>query len=234
MKKIILIAYLFLICPNFANAHTCENETVKCPIDGKKVTFCVTMSMTTFGSFKDFQKQGAIGNHYEELINSCSKCHFSGYIDDFKVKLNEEEKIKIKNCLMKFNDANIDDAKQCLIAAEIKELQNKTKKEIAFCYITASYLLRENDKETEFRKELQTKAKINLISAIEKNEYEDKTIVANINYLIAEMERRTGNFDDALKYYDLAINDINKKDWVEEVAKEQRELAVKKDDNNKI
>jgi hypothetical protein len=234
MKKIILIAYLFLICPNFANAHTCENETVKCPIDGKKVTFCVTMSMTTFGSFKDFQKQGAIGNHYEELINSCSKCHFSGYIDDFKVKLNEEEKIKIKNCLMKFNDANIDDAKQCLIAAEIKELQNKTKKEIAFCYITASYLLRENDKETEFRKELQTKAKSNLISALEKNEYEDKTTVANINYLIAEMERRTGNFDEALKYYDLAINDINKKDWVEEVAKEQRELAVKKDDNNKI
>jgi uncharacterized protein YcaQ len=48
------------------------------------------------------------------------------------------------------------------------------------------------------------------------------------------MERRTGNFDEALKYYDLAINDINKKDWVEEVAKEQRELAVKKDDNNKI
>jgi hypothetical protein len=234
MKKIILIAFLFLIYPNFANAHTCENETVKCPIDGKKVKFCVTMSMTTFGSFKDFQKKGAIGNHYEELINTCSKCHFSGYIDDFKVKLNEEEKIKIKNYLMKFNDVNIDDAKQCLIAAEIKELQNKTKKEIAFCYVTASYLLRENDKETEFRKELQTKAKSNLISAIEKNEYEDKTIVANINYLIAEMERRTGNFDDALKYYDLAINDINKKDWVEEVAKEQKELALKKDDNNKI
>jgi len=59
-------------------------------------------------------------------------------------------------------------------------------------------------------------------------------VIANINYLIAEMERRIGNFDEAIKYYDLAINDPNKKDWVESVAKEQKELALKKDDNNKI
>ena len=234
MKKFILISILFLIGQNFANAHTCENETVECPIDGKKVTFCVTMSMTTFGSFKDFQKKGAIGEHYEELINTCPKCHFSGYIDDFKVKLSSDEKAKIKEYLTKFNNVKIDDARQCLISAEIKELQKKEKKEIAFCYVTGSYLLREKDKEIEFRKELQSKAKDNLISALEKNEYEDKTVIANINYLIAEMERRIGNFDEAVKYYDLAINDSNKKDWVEEIAKEQKELAIKKDENNKI
>ncbi len=219
---------------NFVNAHTCENETVKCPIDGKKVTFCVTMSMTTFGSFRDFQKQGAIGDHYEELINTCPKCHFSGYIDDFKVKMSEKERIKIKEYLTKFNNTTIDEAQQCLIAGEIKELQKLKNKEIAFCYVTGSYLLRENDKQVKFRKELQSKAKDNLIFALSKNEYEDKTVIANINYLIAEMERRIGNFDEAIKYYDLALNDSNKKDWVEEVAKEQKELAIKKDENNKI
>lgn len=234
MKKLIFISIIILIGQNFANAHTCENENVKCPMDGKKVSFCVTMSMTTFGSYKDFQKQGAIGEHYEELINTCPKCHFSGYIEDFKTKFTDEEKSKIKEFLTKFDNIKIDDARQCLIAAEIKELINKTKKEIAFCYVTGSYLLRENDKETEFRKELQIKAKENLISALQKNEYEDKTVIANIHYLIAEMYRRTGNFDEAVKYYDLAISDPNKKDWVESVAKEQRELAVKKDENNKI
>lgn len=234
MKKLISIVIILLVGQNLANAHTCENETVKCPIDGKNVTFCVTMSMTTFGSFKDFQKQGAIGEHYEELINTCPKCHFSGYIDDFKTKLSEEEKIKIKEYLTKFDNTKIDDAKQCLIAGEIKELQKKSNKEIAFCYVTGSYLLRNNDKQVEFRKELQSKAKDNLISALDKNEYEDKSVIANINYLIAEMERRIGNFDEAIKHYDLAINDSNKKDWVEEVAKEQKELAVKKDDNNEI
>lgn len=234
MKKLILIVLSLLIGQNFANAHTCDNETVKCPIDGKDVTFCVTMSMTTFGSFKDFQQQGAIGEHYEELINTCPKCHFSGYIDDFKEKISEEDKIKIKQYLTKFDKIKIDDAKQCLIAGEIKELQKKSNKEIAFCYVTGSYLLRENSKQIEFRKELQSKAKDYLISALDKNEYEDKTVIANINYLIAEMERRIGNFEEAIKYYDLAINDQNKKDWVDEVAKEQKELAIKNDENNKI
>ena len=100
--------------------------------------------------------------------------------------------------------------------------------------MTGSYLLRKNNTEIEFRKELQLKAKDYLISALDKNEYEDKTMMANINYLIAEMERRNGNFDEAIKYYDLAINGPNKKEWVESLAKEQKELALKKDDNNKI
>lgn len=234
MKKQILVILLLLIGRNFANAYTCKDETVKCPIDGKKVTFCVTISMSVFRSFKDFQEQGAIGNHYGELINTCPRCHFSGYIDDFKVKINKEEKIKIKKYLTKFNNIIIDDARQCLIAAEIKEIQKQTSKDIAFCYLTGSYLLRKNNTEIEFRKELQLKAKDYLISALDKNEYEDKTMIANINYLIAEMERRNGNFDEAIKYYDLAINDPNKKEWVESVAKEQKELALKKDDNNKI
>lgn len=234
MKKLFLSVIILLMNQNFANAHTCENETVKCPIDGKEVTFCVTMSMSVFGSFKDFQKKGAIGEHYEELINSCSKCHFSGYIEDFKEKISDEEKIKIKEYLTKFDKIKIDDARQCLIAGEIKEVQKKSKKEIAFYYVTGSYLLRENSKQVEFRKELQSKAKENLISALEKNEYDDKTVIATINYLIAEMERRIGNFDEAIKRYDLAINDTDKKDWVETAAKEQKELALQKDENNQI
>lgn len=233
MKRNILIIIILLI-QNLVNAHTCENETVKCPIDGKKVTFCVSMSMTTFGSYKDFQKKGAVGSHYEELINTCSKCHFSGYIDDFKVKLSNEEKNNINEYLVKFNGQKIGEAEQSLIAAGIKEIQKKTNKEIAFCYINGSYLLRESEKQNDLRKELQLKAKEHLILALANNEYEDNTVLANINYLIAEMNRRTSNFEEAIKYYDLAINDVNKQDWVEEVAKEQKELALKKDNNNKI
>lgn len=234
MRKFILLAILLLTGQNFANIHTCNDEVVECPIDGKKVTFCVTMSMTTFGSLKDFQQQGAIGSHYEELINTCPKCHFSGYLDDFKEKLSPEEKNKIVTFLNKFNDLKIGEAQQCLIAAEIAEFRNKQKKDIAFRYVIGSYLLRKKKNDVALRKELQLKAKNNLIDALTNNEYEDKTVVANINYLIAEMDRRTGNFDEAIKYYDLAINDSNKKDWVEPVAKEQKELAIKKDDNNEI
>lgn len=235
MKKLILIPIFLLIGTSLTHAHTCDKQSVKCPIDGKKVNFCVTMSMTTFGTLKDFQEQGAIGSHYEELINCCSNCHFSGYMDDFTVSYTQEEKDKIKQYLTRFDGQDINDARQCLIAAEIKDLLKKaSKKEIGFCYVIGSYLLRFDDGQTQFRKELQLKAKDNLIVALATNEYTDLTVIANINYLIGEMNRRTGNFDEAVKYYDLAINDPNKKDWVEEVAKEQKELALKKDDNNKI
>ncbi len=199
MKKIILFLLIFILGQNFAKAHTCENETVKCPIDGNKVTFCVTMSMTTFGSYKDFQKQGAIGNHYEELINSCSKCYYSGYIDDFKLKFNKDQIDRIKSVLSNHKETKIDNAQQCLIAAEIKQVLNKPKNKIAFCYVTGSYLLRGEENKTKLRKEFQLKAKDNLILSLENNEYDDNTVIPNINYLIAEMLRRIGSFGRGYK-----------------------------------
>ena len=225
---------LLLFITNFVNAHTCENETVHCPLDNTKVDFCVTMSMTTFGSLKDFQKQGAIGSYYEESINSCPKCHFSGYIDDFKNVLNEEEKIKIKQFLLQYKDIKMFDAMECKIAGDIKEFQLKPNTEISHCYLIGSYLVKNKEKFIDLRKELQLKTKSFLILSLEKKEYQDKTSIANITYLIAEMNRRTGNFDDAIKYYDLAISDPNKQDWIEEVAKMQKDLAAKKDENNNI
>lgn len=230
-NKNLLLLLLFIT--NLISAHTCENETVHCPIDNAKVDFCVTMSMTTFGSLKDYQKQGAIGSYYEESINSCPKCHFSGYIDDFKKVLSEEDKTKIKQFLLQYKDVKMFDAMECKIAGDIKEFQLNPNKEIANCYLIGSYLSKNKDKFVDLRKELQIKTKSFLILALEKNEYEDKSI-ANIYYLIAEMDRRTGNFDEAIKYYDLAINDPNKQDWIDEVGKIQKDLALKKDENNKI
>lgn len=233
MKNTYYIFISFLIT-NFINAHTCQNETVNCPIDNSKVDFCVTMSMTTFGNLKDFQKQGAIGTYYEELINSCPKCHFSGYIDDFKNKLNEEDKEKIKQFLQQYEKIKITDAIECKIAGDLRAFLSKPNDKIANCYLIGSYLTKNKDKFTELRKELQLKTTTYLILGLEKNEYQEKPSIATINYLIAEMDRRTGNFDDAVKYYDLAINDPNKQEWVEEVAKTQKDMALKKDANNEI
>jgi tetratricopeptide (TPR) repeat protein len=234
MNTIVFTLLFQLLSLNSAVAHTCSYETVKCPIDSTKVEFCVTNSMTTFGSFRDFQKQGAIGNHYEELINSCPKCRFSGYLKDFKEKYSDSDRNKISDFLSKYKGVPINHARECAIAAEIKSLLNKSNEEIAFCYVNGSYLLRSDENEVAFRKELQLKAKNYLILALEHNEYEDITVIPNINYLIAEMSRRIGAFDEAIFFYDKAINDTNKQDWVELVAIEQKELAIKKDDNNEI
>ncbi|WP_299180748.1 DUF2225 domain-containing protein [uncultured Chryseobacterium sp.] len=232
MKKTLILFFAFVF--NFTFAHTCENESVKCPIDGHKVNFCVTMSMTTSGSYKDFQNIGAIGSYYEELINTCSKCYFSGYISDFKEKYSKEEKTIIKNYLSKLNKSKKkNEFEQCIIAAEIKEILKKNSKEIAFVYLNSTYFLRNDLQKKELRIILQKKVKDNLIIAIKNKEYEVESI-ASIEYLIAEMNRRTNNFSEAIKYYNLAINNKDKEDWVEEIAKEQKALAEKQDSNNDI
>jgi hypothetical protein len=234
MKTTVIKILLLLFFANHLSAHTCENEKVKCPLHGSKVTFCVTMSMTTFGGYKDFQKKGAIGDHYEQLINSCSKCHFSGNIDDFKKNWTAEEKEMIKVSLAKYADSKMNDGLECKIAGELKELLKAKSSDIAYCHQVGSYVLRSDKNNVVLRKELQLKASGFLILALANNEFEDKTSIANINYLIAEMNRRTGNFDEAVKYYDIAINNPDKQDWVEKIANEQKELALKKDDNNEI
>ena len=233
MKKSILILF-GLITFNLSFGHTCETEEVKCPIDKTTVEFCVTMSMTTFGSYYDFQEQGAIGNHYEELINCCPKCHYSGYISDFDTTFTKERKEEIKQFLSKYDSIKIDEAMECKIAGELKEYLNNSNDDILNYYLIGSYLVRFDSTRISFRKELQYKTKIFLVRAIENNEYNDFSKIATINYLIAEMCRRTGEFKKAVLYYEKAINDPNKKDWVEEVAIRQKNLAIKEDDDNGI
>tara|TARA_B100001057_G_C22505147_1_gene815534 strand:- start:57 stop:758 length:702 start_codon:yes stop_codon:yes gene_type:complete len=233
MKNIIII-FGILFLSNLAEAHTCDPQKVKCPIDKTTVEFCVTMSMSSFGSYYDFQKQGEIGNHYEELINSCPKCHFSGYLSDFEKKYSKEQKSRVKNFLEKYDNVEINDSKECEIAGKIKEFLKESNDDISNCYLIGSYLIRLDSTQNEYRKQLQTNTLIHLQKAIENKEYEDSSVIATINYLIGEMYRRTSDFENAIIHFDLAISDENKKDWVEEVAIKQKELAIKADDDNSI
>lgn len=233
MKYVIAaIAFTCLYSPAFS--HTCDPEKVKCPLDSTEVEFCVTMSMTTFGSYLDFQKQGAIGNHYEELINSCPKCHYAGFLSDFDTTFTAERSKEIRQFLAKFNNLTIDNALECQIAGELKELLHAENDDVSNCYLIGSYLIRSDSTQIDRRKDLQTKTKTYLLKAIEAGEYKDPGIMATINYLIAEMCRRTGEFEAAVTYFDKAIADPNKKDWIEEIAVQQKELALKRDSNNEI
>ncbi|GLB47992.1 hypothetical protein Y10_03600 [Neptunitalea sp. Y10] len=214
-------------------AHTCDPRIVRCPIDNKKVEFCVTMSMSTFGSYYDFQKTGAIGNHYEQLINSCPKCHFSGFLSDFEKDYSNAEMHKLTTFLEKYKNIAITDAKECEIAAEIKAFLNEPNDAISNCYLLGSYLVRSETTKTEYRILLQQNTCTYLLKAIDAKEYEDKK-VATIYYLIGEMYRRTADFDNAINYYNQAIANENKQEWIEQVANQMKDLALKKDADNNI
>lgn len=218
-----------------SNAHTSYPTMVECPVCKDSVKFHVTMSRTTFGSYYDFQDKGAIGDYYEQLINGCDVCYYSGYRGDFDTTFAESYIDSIKTVTSKYMDQKLDDALEHVIAAEIKMLRPYDNDHIANIYLIGSYFLRnaKKEKQEERRKELQLETIRFLKKAIDEDEYE-KDVVATIHYLVAEMHRRRGEFDEAIEYYDLAINDKNKQDWVEEVAKEQKKLAEEKNDDNSI
>lgn len=233
MKKYLIIIGLFLTMNNIVFGHTGYTDTVVCPVCGDSVVFHLTASMSTFGSFLDFQKQGAIGYYYEEMINTCKKCYYSGYHSDFDTTFTVSKIDSIKLLTNKYKDKKLDDALECEIAADIQMTSNYKYDQVASVYLISSYFLRTDSTQIDRRKEIQAKTADFFTMALKNNEYE-QDVIATINYLIGEMYRRTGTFDKAIVYYDLAIKDKNKQDWVEDIAKQQKELATNKDENNEI
>lgn len=233
MKKIILLIVLFLNA-NSIHAHDCHKQIVKCPIDNTEIEFCVVTGSIAYGNYTDFQQQVDMDDFYEGQIKSCPKCHFSGYYYDFSAIYNEKEKKDVLEILSKYNDVKIDDAKECEIAATIKEFFKESNDKIANCYLIGSYVLKKKSKKAVYRKELQKKAAYFLIKAVNNQEYADQAETIAINYLIAEMYRRTGDFKNALKYYDEVLTSKKITAWLEEMAPIQKELAKVKDDTNDI
>lgn len=233
MKKIIILLVCVLTTKTLF-AHGCHPELVNCPIDGAEIKFCVIGASAAFGNYTDFQLQVDEDRFYEEQIRSCPKCHFSGHLSDFKVVYTDKEKAKIKGFLSKFNGIKIDDVTECQMAGQLKEFLKESNDKIANCFLIGSYILKMKPKSVVQRKELQNKAKHFFIRAMAYKEYSDPNEIASINYLIAELYRRTGDFKNAVKYYDEVIKSSKKSPWIEEMVTIQKKLAVNKDDNNKI
>jgi hypothetical protein len=233
MKKNILLLVFFLTA-KLLFAHDCFPQLVKCPMDNTEVKFCVYEGSSAFGNYADFQRQEHMDDYYDQLMRSCPKCHYSGNLADFKIEFSDKEKSQIKGFLTKYNGAKIDDAKECQIAGELQEIRKESNDKIANCFLVGSYILKKKPKNAAYRKELQSKARQFFIKAIANKEYKNPNELASINYLIAEMYRRTADFKNAIKYYDLVIKSPKKSPWIEEMVTIQKELAVKKNDINSI
>lgn len=226
---ILLISGLF--SPSYS--HTGGPEKVQCPVCKDSVVFHMTYSMTTFGSFMDFQQYGAIGYYYEEMINACKNCYYSGYFSDFDTTFTQSYIDSVNLVTRDFVGKVIDETLECEIAAEIKMLKPDKYDIISNIYLISSYFLKGDSTQISRRKLMQQKAINHLFKALENDEY-NKDVVATVHYLIGELYRRMGDFENAITYFDFAIKNKKKQDWVKDIAKQQKELALKNDDDNSI
>lgn len=227
-----LIILIWLLISKTSFGHTSTKVEIKCPIDETKFTITKTLSMSVFGYAKDFQKQGAIGDYYEVMINSCPKCHYSGYRADFDTSFNATTINEIHKIIDPFKDSMMNDVLENEIAVQIHLYLKDKNDEIAHLYLMATYYLKLDSTRVAKRKELQLSCISYLKKAIENREYEEKEVYANNLYLIGELYRRIGNFEESIIYFDLAISDENKASWIKEVAENQKAMAILKDEKN--
>ncbi|WP_171593704.1 DUF2225 domain-containing protein [Marinifilum caeruleilacunae] len=233
MKKLLLILFL-MITTSGAFADTYYQDSLKCPLCDKIFEITEMGSMSSFGSTYDFQKQGAVGDYYKLMVKSCPCCRFSGYTSDFLNFSNHSDTINlIKHALVKYDTIEMTDITECELAADLYKCLGRSKANIGQLYLNASYLLRSDSTKTNQRIQMQDSAAVFFIKALSMEEFAPNQI-ATIEYLIAEMYRRTGKFEKAIVYYDKAINNKEQADWIKEIATKQRILAIKEDDNNEI
>lgn len=217
-------------------ADTYYKQKTKCPYCNKKFTVTLMGSMSTFGSYKDYQKHGAIGTYYELLIKSCPRCKYSGYYREFDKPRDFTSGLRdsIQSTLDKYKVVKITDNVECEIAADLYKLYGESNDAIANLYLCASYILKFDSIQYDLRKQYQNYTIEYLKLAKGANEYEKDETYAVIDYLIGELYRRVGEFEQSIKYFDMASQNKNRPDWIDEVIMEQKELSKNGDDNNEI
>jgi uncharacterized protein (DUF2225 family) len=228
------LAVFFASVPD-GDSHTFTTDVVTCPVCGEKVTIRITTSMYVSKTLMDFQRVGAVGTYYDDLIVSCPVCHFSGYVSDFSREIEDDVKKKVMTELKpKAAGRKLRGFEECEFAAKIYIWQKRRNKEIAHIYLIGSYLLRRAKGDLEQkRKGFQEKAGDYFMKALTADEFE-ATERGVISYLIGELYRRIGEFQKALFWYDRALKEKENPDWLEGFVEKQQELAKNKDPNNDI
>jgi uncharacterized protein (DUF2225 family) len=218
-----------------AGAHTSSSETLVCPVDATKLQVEVTMSMTTFGAYRDFQKKGAIGSYYEDLVHACSTCKFAGFGDDFgKPVTAETKKWVLGELAKKWSGKKPSEAQECELAAERYQFEKAKNERIGNLYLFGSYLLRgATGPLAQQRKDYQRAAAKFFLQAMAAGEI-DADARGPVTYLVAEMHRRVGDHQAAIAQYDAAALEPKRPDWLKPMIAEQRALAAKRDANNLI
>jgi uncharacterized protein (DUF2225 family) len=233
LLRVVLVASLLVGGARSAAAHTYAEQQATCPVCKYRFEVRVTASMTTFGAYLDFQKKGAIGSYYADLVHQCPTCHFAGYLSDFQRKVSDAVRKRVL-AELRPRKGPFSQAQECEAAAQVYSWEGKKSEALGDLYLVASYLLRgkKGGEEAE-RKRYQGLAAGHFAKAYEKDELA-KNVRAPVAYLVGELHRRCGRFDEALRWYERALKEKERPEWLAKQTAEQQKLARKRDANNDI
>jgi uncharacterized protein (DUF2225 family) len=141
---------------------------------------------------------------FQTKLQTLHTCPFCGFTDDFhRDKLEREEREKIQESLYYFcfdkDPRHFTPTQQYELLARIFVLRNRSPVEIAQAFLHAAWLA-EDEHNTALGNHFRDCAKKFFITAIETQNVEPGRIPV-ITYLVGELNRRLGNFTEALEWY---------------------------------
>jgi len=202
-----------------------------CPVCGNHVVGYKVGAYNTTGTDRDFCQRGATPTFYRLLVSTCPKCGYTAYADDFRIKMTDQQKSKIRVISSKFlKKEDVADWDRYDIVAEIMKIRNAKDYDIANAYLRGTYTMRDlpekNRKLLRIERNLRAKAIRRLLIAVDKASFSVPE-QAQIKYLIGELYRRNGRFSAALRHFQYAkafkIVPLWLKPWIEE----QNQKALK-------
>lgn len=233
MRLVTFLAVFVLLVPlSFSQSVLPKN--LKCPVDGTVFSVKMNGNFSTDSTLADLQKTGRITGMYENMIFGCPKCYYSGYEHDFALNFSGFAKKEIKQLIAPFKTEKLTDLLEVEIAAKVHTYFGHNNDNIAYIYLIGSYIAKNEPYTVEQRKRMQQLAIDSYLKALEKEEYAKGKVKNNVFYLVGELYRRIGDFDQSLQFFNEAMQNADPNDWIYERLLIQKKLSEQQNDDNSL
>ena len=206
-------------------------ERLTCPHCGSQFTVQVIASYTRLDSDTDFRPNFAGMDILEFQIHTCAGCGFSGVSNDFNGTVPPDAARLIDERLTPLvRDERSDASRRYEYAAWIAEWRGLGDRAVADHYLRAAWCSRDSAGAVRNHQDSYYRGKA--IEHFERVLANDTagTETAAITYLIGELYRRNGAFDEARSWFAEAVKvvgDDDEQKWVADIADAQAKLALR-------
>ncbi len=199
-----------------ARATTLRRVEVTCPVDGEKFFARAVMSTNSVGTDRDLFRRTSGLHAGRVIIWTCPGNFYSGYAKDFRIRLGDNLKRRIREELRPLikgvPPAALPAWARYELAGRIYEWRGQPPETIAWAYLRATHFL-ENFRgrggpgggETFSLAGLRARAAGWFAKAFEDKGTDEKNRV-HIAYITGELFRRAGKFNKAIAWFDRAAS----------------------------
>ncbi len=199
-----------------ARATTLRRVEVTCPVDGERFFARTVISTNSVGTDRDLFRRTSGLHAGKVIIWTCPGNYYSGYAKDFRIRLGEDLKRRIREELRPLIKgvpaAALPAWARYELAGRIYEWHEQPPEAIAWTYLRATHFLKNFRRSgdpgggrTSSLAGLRARAAGWFAKAFEDKETNEKNLV-HIAYIAGELLRRAGKFGEAITWLDRAAS----------------------------